>query len=144
LNFGCKKKHFVASQNLINKFAHIKKSFYIGRRLSTVGLPGRNNLFRNLDTVYVSAGDVVANLLCFFACHQDCQIFSRHNIPKWEQIIQNDQKYITWPQNLPNDNKMHQHLPLPDPPKFTQIWELGLKTKNAIWQPCVSHFLLPD
>jgi hypothetical protein len=30
-------------------------------------------------------------------------------------------KYTKWPQNIPNDCKIYQHLPLHVPPKFTQI-----------------------
>jgi hypothetical protein len=32
-----------------------------------------------------------------------------------------------WHENRPNGNKIYQHLPLQDPPKFTQIWIFGLK-----------------
>jgi hypothetical protein len=33
----------------------------------------------------------------------------------------NNQKYIKWPQNIPNGRKIYRHLPLQVPPKFTQI-----------------------
>jgi hypothetical protein len=44
-------------------------------------------------------------------------------------------KYTKWTQNIPNDRKIdqmaidyvYQHLPLQDPPKFTQIDIFGLK-----------------
>jgi hypothetical protein len=39
-------------------------------------------------------------------------------------------KYFQWPLNRPNDNKIDQDFPLPDPPKFTQIGIFGLKTNH--------------
>jgi hypothetical protein len=36
-------------------------------------------------------------------------------------------KYIKCPYNRPNVHKTYQHLPLQDPPKFTQIANFGLK-----------------
>jgi hypothetical protein len=42
-------------------------------------------------------------------------------------------KHIKWKQNIPNDHKIDQHLPLQDPKKFTQIGILFLK--YTIWQP---------
>jgi hypothetical protein len=44
-------------------------------------------------------------------------------------------KYTKWLQNIPNghkigrpnDHKIDQHLPLQDPPKFTQIGTFGLR-----------------
>jgi hypothetical protein len=36
-------------------------------------------------------------------------------------------KYFKWPSNRPNVRKIYQHLPLQDPPKFTQTWIFGLK-----------------
>jgi hypothetical protein len=37
-------------------------------------------------------------------------------------------KYTKRPENKPNCHKIYQHLALHDPPKFTQIGILGLKT----------------
>jgi hypothetical protein len=39
-------------------------------------------------------------------------------------------KYTKWPQSRPNGRKIFQHLPLQDPPKFTQIGIFGLKTNH--------------
>jgi hypothetical protein len=36
-------------------------------------------------------------------------------------------KYTKWPQNIPNGLKIYQHLPMQDPPKFTEIEIFGLK-----------------
>jgi hypothetical protein len=36
-------------------------------------------------------------------------------------------KYTKWPNNRPNGHKINQHLPLQDPPKFTQIGIFGMK-----------------
>jgi hypothetical protein len=33
----------------------------------------------------------------------------------------------------PSVHKIYHHLPLQDPPKFTQFWIFGLK--KTIWQP---------
>jgi hypothetical protein len=50
------------------------------------------------------------------------------------KIYQITAKYNKWPQNMPNGrkiekngHKIYQHLPLQDPPKFTQIGIFGLK-----------------
>jgi hypothetical protein len=43
-------------------------------------------------------------------------------------------KYMKWPEIGPNGLKLYQHLPLQDPPKFTQTGLFGLKI-CAIWQP---------
>jgi hypothetical protein len=42
-------------------------------------------------------------------------------VPKMGKIYQMAIKYAKWPENLPNGNKIYQHLPLQDPPQFTQI-----------------------
>jgi hypothetical protein len=54
--------------------------------------------------------------------------------PKWPQnipiewkIYQMATKYTNCTENLPNDHKIYQHLPLQDPPKFTQIDIFGKK-----------------
>jgi hypothetical protein len=39
-------------------------------------------------------------------------------------------KYNKRPSNGPSVHKIYQHLPLQDPPKFTQIWIFGLKTNH--------------
>jgi hypothetical protein len=39
-------------------------------------------------------------------------------------------KYNKRPQNGPSVHKIYQHLPLQEPPKFTQIWIFGLKTNH--------------
>jgi hypothetical protein len=36
-------------------------------------------------------------------------------------------KYTKWPWNIPNGREIYQHLSLHHPPKFTQIWNFGLK-----------------
>jgi hypothetical protein len=36
-------------------------------------------------------------------------------------------KYTKWQQNIPNNHKIYKHLPLQDPPKFTQIGIFSLK-----------------
>jgi predicted secreted protein len=36
-------------------------------------------------------------------------------------------KYTKWQLNRPKGHKIYQHLPLQDPPKFTQIGIFGLK-----------------
>jgi hypothetical protein len=41
-------------------------------------------------------------------------------------------KYTKWSYNKPNGHTIYQHLPLKDPPKFTQTGIFVLK----IWQPC--------
>jgi hypothetical protein len=35
-------------------------------------------------------------------------------------------KYTDWPQNIPIDHKIYQHIPLQDSPKFTQIFRLKI------------------
>jgi hypothetical protein len=62
--------------------------------------------------------------------------FPWYNIPKWEKYTKLPQtigtyvtaiKYTKRPQYRPNVHKIYQHLPLQDPPKFTQIGIFGLK-----------------
>jgi hypothetical protein len=59
--------------------------------------------------------------------------FSWFTIPNAEEMYQNTQnermvvKYPQWKQKRPNDQKIYQHLPLQDPPKFTQIRISALK-----------------
>jgi hypothetical protein len=56
--------------------------------------------------------------------------FSWYNVPKRGKDIPNSLKFNKWPQNIPNSHKIaqiDQHLPLRDPPKFTQIGIFGLK-----------------
>jgi hypothetical protein len=43
------------------------------------------------------------------------------NIPNGHKISQMATKYTKWTENLPKGHKIYQHLPLQDPPKFTQI-----------------------
>jgi hypothetical protein len=57
--------------------------------------------------------------------------FSCYNLSTIYQITI---KYTEWQQNIPkrqenrpNGHKTYQHLPLQDPPKFTQIGIFGLK-----------------
>jgi hypothetical protein len=38
--------------------------------------------------------------------------------------------YNKRPQSGPSVHKIFRHLPLQDPPKFTQIWIFGLKTNH--------------
>jgi hypothetical protein len=66
-------------------------------------------------------------------------------------------KYTQWPENTPigynlgrpNGNKMYQHLPMQDPPKFTQIGIFGLKRcplATLVWRqlsPVFRHILEP-
>jgi hypothetical protein len=66
---------------------------------------------------------------------QGCQIFLGTIYQKGKKIYQMTIKYTEWPQNIPNSRKidkmainvLYQHLPLQDPPKFTQIGIFGLK-----------------
>jgi hypothetical protein len=51
--------------------------------------------------------------------------FSCYNIPKQEKIYQMAIKYTNWPGM--EIEYVYPHLPLQDPPKFTQIWIFGLK-----------------
>jgi predicted secreted protein len=60
--------------------------------------------------------------------------FSLRNIPKTGGNVQNNHKifkmatkYTKWQLNRPKGHKIYQHLPLQDPPKFTQIGIFGLK-----------------
>jgi hypothetical protein len=46
-----------------------------------------------------------------------------NNLKKHKSAI----KCTKWPKNIQNGYKMYEHLPLQDPPKFTQIWIFGLK-----------------
>jgi hypothetical protein len=39
-------------------------------------------------------------------------------------------KYPKSPYNIPNGHKIYKHFPIYDPPKFTQIGILGLKTNH--------------
>jgi hypothetical protein len=56
--------------------------------------------------------------------------FSWYKIPKGEKIYQITTNYTKCPYNITKDRKMDQHLPVQDPPKFTQIWIFGLKTNR--------------
>jgi hypothetical protein len=63
--------------------------------------------------------------------------FSWYKIPKREKIWQIATNYTKCPLNITKDrkigpsvHKIYQHLPLQDPPKFTQIWIFGLKTNH--------------
>jgi hypothetical protein len=49
------------------------------------------------------------------------------NIPIDHKIYQIAVKYTNWPQSRPNGQKIYQHLPLQDPPKFTLSGIFGLK-----------------
>jgi hypothetical protein len=57
---------------------------------------------------------------------------SCYNIPKREKIFQKNRKYTKRPNNIQNEHEIYQHLPLQDPPKFTQIWTFGLKMPENI------------
>jgi hypothetical protein len=68
-----------------------------------------------------------------------------YDIPKRVKIYLITIKYTKWPQNVPNavnrlnGHIIYQHLPMQDPPKFTQIGIFGLKLADgsvAIWQHC--------
>jgi hypothetical protein len=67
---------------------------------------------------------------------QSCQIFlgtkyqNGENIPNYHELYQMSIKYNKRPQSGPSVRKIHQHLPLQDPPKFSQIWIFGLKTNH--------------
>jgi hypothetical protein len=58
------------------------------------------------------------------------------NIPNGHQIYQIALKYFKLPQNIPNCLKIYQHLPLQNPPKFTQIGIFWFQNTFAIWQSC--------
>jgi hypothetical protein len=49
------------------------------------------------------------------------------NQRNYYQIYQRAVKYFKWPYNRPNVHKIYNHLPLQDPPKFTQTGIFGLK-----------------
>jgi hypothetical protein len=53
--------------------------------------------------------------------------FSWYKLPKREKIYQMTINHTKWKQNIPNDHKMYEHLPLQDPPKFSQIGIFGLQ-----------------
>jgi hypothetical protein len=64
--------------------------------------------------------------------------FSSYKIPKREKIYQISTNYTNCPWNLTKDRKMdqvsinlYQHLPLQDPPKFTQIWDFWFENKPS-------------
>jgi hypothetical protein len=46
------------------------------------------------------------------------------------------------PKNGPGVHKIYQHLPIADPPKFTQIWIFGLKTNHLATLSFVGEGLL--
>jgi hypothetical protein len=46
---------------------------------------------------------------------------------KLTKIYQMDKKYTKWQQNGPYGHTKYQHLPLQDPPKFTQIGIFGFQ-----------------
>jgi hypothetical protein len=48
-------------------------------------------------------------------------------------------KFTTFPQNRPNRNEIGQHLPLQDPPKFTQFGNFRFENICTIWQPGRTH-----
>jgi hypothetical protein len=54
---------------------------------------------------------------------QGCQIFLGTK-------YQNGKKFTKLQRTIPNVHKIYQHLPLQDPPNFTQIWLFGLKTNH--------------
>jgi hypothetical protein len=68
--------------------------------------------------------------------HQGCQIFlckkyqNGENIPNYHELYQMSIKYNKRPYNGQRVNRICHHLPLQDPPKFTQIWIFGLKTNH--------------
>jgi hypothetical protein len=96
----------------------------------------------------------LAKLFHFFTASQTgvsgLPDFSWYNIPKRGKIYQSTTKYTKWTQNmytkwtehLPNGHKIYQHLPLQDPPKFTQIGILGLKIYHLATLPSLAkvHF----
>jgi hypothetical protein len=47
------------------------------------------------------------------------------NIPNdqkiYHKIYQMTTKCTKWPENVPNGHQIYQHLPLQEPPKFTQM-----------------------
>jgi hypothetical protein len=50
------------------------------------------------------------------------------NIPKDHYInYQKAIQYTKWPKYMPNGHKIYPHFPFQGPPKFTQMWILGLK-----------------
>jgi hypothetical protein len=56
---------------------------------------------------------------------------TRKNIPNYHELYQMSIKYnktIKW--TVKSVLKIDHHLPLQDPPKFTQIWIFGLKTNH--------------
>jgi hypothetical protein len=56
------------------------------------------------------------------------------NIPFGHKIYQMGKNIPIGHKKKQNVNKIYQHLPLQDPPKFTPIGIFGLKM-NTIWQP---------
>jgi hypothetical protein len=77
-------------------------------------------------------------------CGQGCQIFLGTK-------YQNGEKYTKLPRTIPNVlkilqktaksvHKIYHHLPLQDPPKFTQIWIFGLKTNHLATLFCTINF----
>jgi hypothetical protein len=63
---------------------------------------------------------------------QGCQIFLGTNYQNGKNIPNNHELYrMTIKYNKrPSVHQIYHHLPLQDPPKFTQIWILGLKTNR--------------
>jgi hypothetical protein len=52
------------------------------------------------------------------------------NIPNYRELYQMSIEYNKRPHNGPSVHKIYQHLPLQDPPKFSQIWIFGSKTNH--------------
>jgi hypothetical protein len=52
-------------------------------------------------------------------------------IPYYYELYQMSIKYNNRPQSGPSVRKIHQHLPLQDPQKFSQIWIFGLKKPSG-------------
>jgi hypothetical protein len=74
----------------------------------------------------------------FFLFSPGLPDFSLYNISKRgkyqkdHQAYQIAKKYTKWSENWTNCLKIFQHLPLFDPPKFTQIGSLGLKLYHLV------------
>jgi hypothetical protein len=51
---------------------------------------------------------------------------NKKNQPNCHKIYRMTIKNTKFAVKLPNGHEIHQHLPLQDPPKFTQMWIFGL------------------
>jgi hypothetical protein len=116
------------------------------------------HLYRQSCDLFVTASDERLSKLEVFLIHsvssqineQSCQIFRGttyqnggkctkwpQNIPNGHNIYQMAIAFTNWTQNRPNGHTLYQHLPLQDPPKYTQFGIYSLKINHLATLSCL-------